>query len=71
MEVCTRLKNYLIDNSISQKDVAYLTGISLVKLNLSLNGRRKLTFEEFEKILIVLGESADEFIVVENKLKEK
>lgn len=62
MKITKRLKLYLVENNISQKSVAEVTGIAPVKLSQSLNGNRKMTFEEFELILGAIGETADKFI---------
>ena len=62
MDTCRKIKIYLEDNGISQTWVAKKTGIPLSKLNLSLNGNRKLLFEEYELICGALNVPADRFI---------
>lgn len=50
MEVGNKIKEYLEENGISQAFISRTTKIDTVKLNLSLNGNRKLTFEEYSLI---------------------
>ncbi len=46
------LKEYFKKKNISQYEIERKTGISQSKVNLSLNGKRKLTAEELIKIAI-------------------
>ena len=57
------LKEYFKENNISQYKIERRTGISQCKINLSLNGKRKLTAEELIKIAIA-------FNLDLNKIKE-
>ena len=57
------LKIYLQENRISQYEVERRTGISQSKVNLSINGKRKLTAEELIKIAVA-------FNIDLNKIKE-
>lgn len=57
------LKEYFKKKNISQYEIADRIGISQSKVNLSLNGKRKLTAEELIKIAIVYDLDLD-------KLKE-
>ena len=57
------LKEYFKEKNISQYEVERKTGISQSKINLSLNGKRKLTANELIKIAIV-------FNIDLNKIKE-
>ncbi len=57
------LKEYFKENDISQYEVERRTGISQSKINLSLNGKRKLTADELIKIALV-------FDIDLNKIKE-
>ena len=50
MCVGQKIKTYLEDNGITQTFVASKTGIPFQKLNLSLNGNRRLDFNEYELI---------------------
>lgn len=63
MSVAKKLKLYLVENNITQKSIAEITGISPSKLNMSLNDERRLTFDELALILGAIGETADKFIV--------
>jgi transcriptional regulator with XRE-family HTH domain len=66
LEVGKKIKRYLQDNGISQAFVSRKIGITATKLNLSLNGERKLTFEEYEKICGALGVNTDMFLKPRN-----
>ncbi len=57
------LKKYFKEKNISQYEVERRTGISQSKINLSLNGKRKLTADELIKIALV-------FDIDLNKIKE-
>lgn len=57
------LKEYFKENRITQQEVSDRTGIERPKINLSLNGKRKLTADELIKIAIV-------FDLDLNKIKE-
>lgn len=62
MEVCTKINGYLKENNISQIELCEKTHISPSKLNLSLNNKRKLTFEEYQTICWALGVGVDRFM---------
>lgn len=62
MCVGQKIKNYLEDNGISQTFVSKKTGIPISKLNLSLNGNRRLDFGEYELICGALSVGADKFL---------
>ena len=68
MCVGLKIKSYLKDNGITQTFVANKTGIPLQKLNLSLNGMRRLDFGEYELICGALCVGTDRFL--EPKLPE-
>ena len=57
------LKEYFKNNNISQYEIASKIGLSQSKVNLSLNGKRKITAEELIKI-------ANVYDLDLNKLKE-
>lgn len=57
-----KIKMYLEDNGISQTFVSKKTGIDLPKLNLSLNGYRRMTFPEYELICGALKVNTDKFL---------
>lgn len=62
MCVGQKIKAYISSNGIKQKFLAEQIGISEQKLCLSLNGDRKLSFEEYEKICGCLGVNTDKFL---------
>lgn len=62
MCVGMKIKQYLDDNGISQTHVSNATRIPLPKLNLALNGKRRLTFEEYELICGAVNVGADKFL---------
>ena len=49
------IRKYIDANGISQAHICRKAGISKVKFNLVLNGKRKLTVEEYELICRALG----------------
>lgn len=62
MCVGQKIKGYLNENGISQTFLSSKTGIPLQKLNLSLNGNRKLDFGEYELICGALSVGTDRFL---------
>jgi transcriptional regulator with XRE-family HTH domain len=62
MCVGQKIKKFIIDNGITQTHISTKTGISLSKLNLALNGSRRMTFEEYELICGVLNVNTDKFL---------
>lgn len=62
LNVGKRIKKYLDENGIKQTHLAEKTGIKLQKLNLSLNGNRKLPYEEYELVCGALGVGTDKFL---------
>lgn len=62
MNLGTAIKHYLEENGISQTHLSKKTGIELPKLNLSLNGKRNLTFPEYELICGALKVNTDFFL---------
>lgn len=62
MCVGKKIKSYLENNGITQTFVANKTGIPVQKLNLSLNGNRRLDFDEYELICGALSVGTDKFL---------
>lgn len=62
MQTNLDIKKYLEDNGITQAFLSRKTGIEPSKLSLSLNGDRKLTFDEYALICGVLGVDTNKFI---------
>lgn len=62
MQAHSEIKEYLKEKGISQAFVSKKTGIPLPKLNLALNGNRRLTLEEYAMICGALGVNTDRFL---------
>lgn len=62
MCVGEKINTYLKDNGITQTHISASTKIPLPKLNLALNGHRRVTFEEYELICGALNVGVDKFI---------
>lgn len=62
MEVGIKVRKYLEEHGITQAHISRETKIDAVKLNLSLNGNRRFTFEEYATICGVLGVNTDYFL---------
>lgn len=62
METGIKVFNYIKSKGISQTFISEKSGIPVSKLNLSLHGKRRLTFSEYEKICWALGVSVDTFL---------
>lgn len=70
MCVGQKIKSYLKDNGISQTFVSEKAGIPLSKLNMSLNGNRRLDFGEYELICGALSVGVDKFLEPRKPKKE-
>lgn len=62
METGMKIKSYLDERGISQVFLSEKSNIPAPKLNLALNGKRKLTFDEYEAICWALGVGVDTFL---------
>ena len=62
MDVGIKIKKYLEENGISQAHVGKKAGLNLTKLNLALNGNRKLSLEEYALICGALNVNTDFFL---------
>ncbi len=62
MKMEEKIKEYLEENGISQTFISKKTGIDLPKLNLSLNGNRRMTFPEYELVCGALNVNKDKFL---------
>ena len=62
MDVGIKIKKYLEENGISQAHIGKKAGLNLTKLNLALNGNRKLSLEEYALICGVLRVNTDFFL---------
>lgn len=62
MNVGLGIKDYMLSSGRTQTYISRRTGIPISKLNLALNGKRKLNLEEYELICGALGVSVDRFL---------
>lgn len=62
MDTGAKIKRYLDERGISQSFLSSRANIPLPRLNLSLNGKRRLTFGEYETICWALGVGVDTFL---------
>lgn len=62
METGVKIKRYLDERGISQSFLSKKSNIPAPKLNLALNGNRKLTFAEYEAICYALDVGVDTFL---------
>jgi hypothetical protein len=62
MGVGFKIKEYIESNNILQTNLSIDTHIPLPKLNLALNEKRKMTFEEFELICGALEVPVSKFL---------
>lgn len=62
MMVGHKIKNYLKENGISQTYLSKKTEISLPKLNMALNGSRKMSLDEYAAICEALSLHTDYFL---------
>lgn len=67
MCVGRKIKKHLHDFGITQTYVSKKTGIPLTKLNLSLNGKRRLSLEEYALICETLNIDAKQFLTPNKK----
>ena len=56
-----KFKAWLVENRISQKELAELLGVSVVAVNRKLNGVDEFTVRQIRTICEKYGLSADEF----------
>lgn len=63
MCVGEHINKFLTESGRTQKWLSSKTGIPRVKLNLSLHGKRRLTFEEYALICGALEVNTDRFII--------
>lgn len=62
MDIGIKICNYLRSKGISQSYLSRKICMNVSKLNLSLNGKRKLSLDEYESICWALGVSANTFL---------
>jgi hypothetical protein len=66
-----KIKAYLDEKGISQTWLSIESKIKLPKLNLSLNGHRRLEFTEYETICYVLSLPVGTFLEARNPNRKK
>lgn len=62
MKIQMKIAKYIIDNGIKQKFISEKTGIPNNTLSTILNGKRKMSADEFVEIVIALNVDANFFI---------
>lgn len=62
MQANLEIKKYLLENGITQAFLSRKTKISPSKLNMALNGERRLTLDEYSVICGVLEVNTDKFL---------
>lgn len=62
MDIGFRIRDYMESHGIKQTWLSEKAHIPMPKLNLSLSGKRKLTFEEYQTICWALGVGVDTFL---------
>lgn len=62
MGIGSKIKQFLDENNISQTELSIETRIPLPKLNLVLNEKRRLKWEEYEFICGALDVGVDKFL---------
>ena len=71
VDIGMKIKKYMDDKKISQIELCQKTNISPPKLNLSLNGKRRFTFMEYQVICWALGVGVDAFMEPRPPEKER
>ena len=62
MEVGQKIRAFLAERNISQIELCARTNIAPAKMNLSLNGKRRFTFGEYQAICWALDVGVDAFL---------
>lgn len=62
MNTAIEIKNYLRSNGVSQAFICRKTKINSAKLSLALNGKRRITFAEYENICWALNVGVETFL---------
>lgn len=66
MKVYEKIKKYMEENGIKQNYVSEKTGIPENTLSSTLNGKRKLSADEFFSIILALGIDPSYFVIKKN-----
>lgn len=70
VKVQSRISAYLKRMGISQASVCEKTGIRPDSMSAMLNGKRKMTADEFEKICFAIEKSPNDFISAKQEVSE-
>ena len=62
LDIGIKIGEYLKSNGISQSFLSSKIGMNTSKLNLSLNGKRRLSLDEYESICWALGLGVEAFL---------
>ena len=62
MDIGIKIGKYLKSNGISRSFLSRKIGMNASKLNLSLNGKRRLSLDEYESICWALGLGVEAFL---------
>ena len=62
MDIGVMIKEYLGERGITQAFLSRKTGIDTAKLNLSLNGGRRISLDEYARICYALEVNTDKFL---------
>lgn len=62
MSINKRIKKYIKDKNISQVELSEMTGISITKLCMVLNGRRKISLDDYVTICKALNARFETFL---------
>lgn len=71
MGVGLKIKKYIEENNIQQNSLSIASGIEAPKLNLALNEKRRLRFEEYEILCYCLGVGVDKFLAPRKPSKKE
>ena len=62
MDVGMKIRQYIEEQNISQIELCTKTHIAPSKMNLSLSGKRRFSFAEYQVICWALGVGVDKFM---------
>ena len=62
MDIGIQIKNFIESRGMTQTFLSEKSGVPTVKLNLILNGKRKLSLEEYERLCWALGVDVGTFL---------
>ena len=65
--IANAISNYMKQNGIKQSFICQKTGLSKHSVSYALNGKRKLSIDEYERICIALNVPYDFFFKMDRK----